>query len=136
MGKIQLLDLPGIIEGAKDGKGRGKQVISTAYTCSLVLIILDVMKPLHHKRIIEKELEGFGLRLNKKPPQILLKKKEKGGIALSIAPGYELQDCDMESIEGVLKEYRLLNVAMRYKAMYSQILSARPSRFHSWCAQT
>lgn len=27
--KIQLLDLPGIIEGAKDGKGRGRQVIST-----------------------------------------------------------------------------------------------------------
>lgn len=24
--KIQLLDLPGIIEGAKDGKGRGRQV--------------------------------------------------------------------------------------------------------------
>jgi len=24
----QLLDLPGIIEGAKDGKGRGKQVIA------------------------------------------------------------------------------------------------------------
>jgi len=28
--KIQLLDLPGIIEGAKDGKGRGKQVIAGA----------------------------------------------------------------------------------------------------------
>ena len=26
--KIQLLDLPGIIEGAKDGKGRGRQVCS------------------------------------------------------------------------------------------------------------
>ena len=25
--KIQLLDLPGIIEGAKDGKGRGRQVL-------------------------------------------------------------------------------------------------------------
>lgn len=24
----QLLDLPGIIEGAKDGKGRGRQVIA------------------------------------------------------------------------------------------------------------
>ena len=30
--KIQLLDLPGIIEGAKDGKGRGRQVISGPLT--------------------------------------------------------------------------------------------------------
>jgi ribosome-interacting GTPase 1 len=26
--KIQCLDLPGIIQGAKDGKGRGRQVIA------------------------------------------------------------------------------------------------------------
>lgn len=31
----QLLDLPGIIEGAKDGKGRGKQVIAGEYICEL-----------------------------------------------------------------------------------------------------
>ena len=31
--KIQLLDLPGIIEGAKDGKGRGKQVIAGEWSC-------------------------------------------------------------------------------------------------------
>lgn len=29
---IQLLDLPGIIEGASQGKGRGRQVIATART--------------------------------------------------------------------------------------------------------
>lgn len=34
--RIQLLDLPGIIEGAKDGKGRGRQVIAVARTCSLI----------------------------------------------------------------------------------------------------
>ena len=28
--KIQVLDLPGIIEGAKDGKGRGREIISVA----------------------------------------------------------------------------------------------------------
>lgn len=28
---IQILDLPGIIEGAKDGKGRGRQVIAGKY---------------------------------------------------------------------------------------------------------
>jgi len=64
--KIQLLDLPGIIEGAKDGKGRGRQVISTARTCNLILIVLDALKPLSHKKIIERELEGFGIRLNQK----------------------------------------------------------------------
>ena len=48
--KIQLLDLPGIIEGAKDGKGRGRQVIAVARTCSCIIIVLDAMKPLGHKR--------------------------------------------------------------------------------------
>lgn len=36
---------------------RDSQVISTARTCNLILIILDSLKPLTHKRIIEKELE-------------------------------------------------------------------------------
>ena len=72
--------MPGCIKykGAKDGKGRGRQVIAVARTASLIFIVLDVLKPLQHKRIIEKELEGFGIRLNKKPPNIVFKKKEKG----------------------------------------------------------
>jgi ribosome-interacting GTPase 1 len=36
-----------------------------------------------HKKIIEKELEGFGIRLNKQPPEIDFKKKDKGGITIS-----------------------------------------------------
>ncbi len=50
--KIQLLDLPGIIEGAKDGKGRGKQVIAVARTCNLIIIVLDATRPMMHKKII------------------------------------------------------------------------------------
>jgi len=34
--KMQLLDLPGIIEGAKDNKGKGRQVIAVARTCDLI----------------------------------------------------------------------------------------------------
>jgi small GTP-binding protein len=81
--KIQLLDLPGIIEGAKDGKGRGKQVIAVARTCNLICIVLDATRPLIHKKIIEKELEGFGIRLNKAPADIEFRKKDKGGITIS-----------------------------------------------------
>ena len=35
---IQLLDLPGIIEGASQGKGRGRQVIAVARTADLVMM--------------------------------------------------------------------------------------------------
>lgn len=55
-------------------------MISTARTCNLIIIVLDCLKPLTHKRLIEHELEGFGIRLNKKPPGISFRKKDKGGI--------------------------------------------------------
>jgi GTPase involved in cell partitioning and DNA repair len=42
--KIQLLDLPGIIEGAAAGKGRGRQVIACAKSSDLVLMVLDASK--------------------------------------------------------------------------------------------
>lgn len=59
------------------------QVISTARTCNLILIVLDCLKPISHKRLIEHELEGFGIRLNKQPPQITFRKKDKGGITFT-----------------------------------------------------
>eukprot|EP00922_Rhytidocystis_sp_ex-Travisia-forbesii_P027101 GHVS01039764.1.p1 GENE.GHVS01039764.1~~GHVS01039764.1.p1 ORF type:complete len:368 (+),score=64.16 GHVS01039764.1:585-1688(+) len=108
--KIQLLDLPGIIEGAKDGKGRGKQVIGVAKTCGLILIVLDVMKPLTHKRIIEKELEGFGIRLNKTPPNIVFQRKEKGGV--SVTNTVPLTNIDEETIKSICHEYRISNASI------------------------
>ena len=99
--KVQLLDLPGIIEGAKDGKGRGRQVIGVARTCTCILIVLDVIKPLTHRKIIEYELEGFGIRLNKKPPNILIKKKEKGGVNIVKSMGIELTKMSDATIKSI-----------------------------------
>jgi len=99
------LDLPGIIEGAKDGKGRGKQVIAVARTCNLICIVLDSTRPMKHKRIIEKELEGFGIRLNKSPPNIEFRIKPKGGITISRM--VECPDLEDETIRCILKEYRI-----------------------------
>ena len=41
---IQLLELPGIIRGAADGIGKGKQVIATARTADLIIIMLAALK--------------------------------------------------------------------------------------------
>lgn len=110
---IQILDLPGIIEGANDGRGRGKQVIAVARTCNLIFIVLDVLKPLGDKKIIEGELEGFGIRLNKKPPNIAVRKKDKGGIAITNT--VPLTNIDQDEIRAILSEYRISNcdVAIR-----------------------
>ncbi|KAL4434824.1 hypothetical protein ABPG77_005351 [Micractinium sp. CCAP 211/92] len=114
--KIQLLDLPGIIEGAKDGKGRGRQVISTARTCNLIIIVLDCLKPITHKKLIEHELEGFGIRLNKKPPEITFRKKDKGGINYTSA--VQNPKLDLEAVKSVLSEYRIHNADVHLKQDY------------------
>ncbi|KAL5508250.1 RBG1 [Sanghuangporus vaninii] len=102
---IQILDLPGIIEGANDGRGRGRQV---ARTCNLIFIVLDVLKPLNDKKLIETELEGFGIRLNKKPPNITVRKKDKGGIAITNT--VPLTNIDHDEIKAILSEYKINNV--------------------------
>ena len=113
--KVQLLDLPGIIEGAKDGKGRGKQVIGVARACTLILIVLDVQKPMTDKRIIERELEGFGIRLNRKKPEIRLKKKDRGGVNIVKSHGLNMTKMTDDTIRSILHEYRISNCDVTFK---------------------
>ncbi|OWK14224.1 DRG2 [Cervus elaphus hippelaphus] len=70
---IQLLDLPGIIEGAAQGKGRGRQVIAVARTADVVIMMLDATKGEVQRSLLEKELESVGIRLNKHKPNIYFK---------------------------------------------------------------
>lgn len=120
--KIQLLDLPGIIEGAKDGKGRGRQVISTARTCNLIMIVLDVTKPFTHKPIIERELEGFGIRLNKEPPSINIQKKERGGVTWNSPT--PLTNISGEEIKAICGEYKhtCCNISFRCDATAEDLI--------------
>ena len=80
--KIQVLDLPGIIEGASGGKGFGKRVLSVARSADLVLIMLDVFQP-HHLSVLKKELAEAGIRLDEQPPNILIEKTATGGISVN-----------------------------------------------------
>lgn len=86
-----------------------------ARTCSLILIVLDAMKPMTHKRIIEKELEGFGIRLNKKAPEILLKKKDKGGVSIMKSQSLEMTKMSDDTIRAICHEYKLSNVNLHFK---------------------
>ena len=144
-----MLDLPGIIQGAKDGKGRGRQVIAVAKTCHLIFIVLDVNKPLTDKRVIETELEGFGIRINKDPPNIVFKKKDKGGIAitntvplthishevvLSFCSGSDSADHGQQEIKAVMSEYKIssADIAIRCDATIDDLIDVLEAKGRSY----
>lgn len=104
--RIQVLDLPGIIEGAAGGRGRGRQVISTARSCNLILVVLDAGKPVTHKKIIEAELFGSGIRINQSPPKVKVAKKEAGGIGYQEAVA-QTKGMNAEVCRLICKEYKI-----------------------------
>lgn len=106
--EIQIVDLPGIIHGASQGKGRGKQVVSTARTADLILMVLDATKGAHQRESLENELEAVGIRLNKEKPNIYFKKKETGGIKINFTSPSK-SNLTEDAIKLILKDYRIHN---------------------------
>lgn len=110
--KIQMLDLPGIIEGASSGKGRGREVIAVARSADLILMILDATKEQEnqHRNILTRELETMGIRLNRNPPGIYFKKKVTGGVKYNATcPVTGMGDDPRDAVCRVLASYRIFN---------------------------
>ncbi|KAH9982720.1 developmentally regulated GTP-binding protein [Lactifluus volemus] len=103
--RIQLLDLPGIVEGASQGRGRGRQVVSTAKTADLILVMLDATKSEEQRRLLEIELDAVGIRLNKKKPDVVFKRKTTGGLTATV----KLTKTDEKTIRTILASYKLHN---------------------------
>lgn len=101
--KIQIVDTPGLIEGAASGRGRGKEVLSFVRAADLIIIIADVFS-IHTIDIIKKELYESGIRLDERPADIVIRKKERGGIRISSTVPLSL---DERTITGILSEYKI-----------------------------
>ena len=100
--KIQMLDLPGIIKGASSGRGLGKRILSVARSADIVLLVLDVFQP-YHENVLVNELSNIGIRLNQKPPNIIIEKSSTGGIA--IAQQVTLKKMSEKLVKGILNVY-------------------------------
>jgi len=110
---IQLLDLPGIIEGASAGKGRGKQVIAVARTSDLVIVMLDAGKGEIQKTLLEKELETCGIRLNKRKPNIYFKIKKGGGVTFNST--ITLTKMSERLVYLILHDYKIFNAEILFR---------------------
>mmetsp|Transcript_2093 Transcript_2093/g.3705 ORF Transcript_2093/g.3705 Transcript_2093/m.3705 type:complete len:408 (+) Transcript_2093:76-1299(+) len=116
--KIQMLDLPGIIEGAASGKGRGREVIAVARSADLIMMVLDGVKESNnqHRDILSRELETMGIRLNRNPPGIYYKKKLTGGVKFNATcPLTHLGDSPRDTVTRILGSYRIHNAEVLFR---------------------
>lgn len=109
--EIQILDLPGIIEGAAEGKGRGRQVIATARTADMIILMLDAEKAETQRSKIEAELETVGIRLNKVFPNVTYRKKPSCSMnAISYSsPVPQTMGMSESMAKEILKDYGIFN---------------------------
>ena len=104
--RIQILDVPGLIKGAAQGSGRGREVISVVRSADLVMILLDVNN-LSQYEVLRKELEDANIRLDQARPDVKIVKAARGGI--QVAATRKLTHLEEPTIIGILQEFHISN---------------------------
>ena len=102
---IQLLDVPGLIEGAAGGRGGGREVLSVVRSADLILFVLSPFEIESYERLSE-ELYDNKVRLDREPPSVSVSRKGKGGIRINASDDFELSE---EAVTEVLREHGVVN---------------------------
>lgn len=111
--KIQILDVPGIVQGAASGRGRGKEVLAVIRNADLVLILVDVLHPEQYPALL-RELWEANIRVNREKPEVFIKKKSRGG--LQIGKTVPL-DIDGTTLMQILREFRINNAEVLIRSV-------------------
>jgi small GTP-binding protein len=103
--EIQILDLPGLVSGAAKGRGRGREVLSVIRSADLIVLLVDIYDS--DVKILLEELYKGWIRLNSSPPDITIKKKDRGGLAISST--VKFTKITEETALAILREYGVVN---------------------------
>ncbi|MEM0129232.1 MAG: GTP-binding protein [Thermoplasmata archaeon] len=119
---IQILDMPGLVPGASKGRGRGREVLSVVRSVDLILFLIDP----EHTDLggLVRELEGSGVRLNSRPPKIVVTPAERGG--LSVSSTVRLTHLAGGLVSEIAREFGLHNgaIVLREDASVDQLIDA------------
>lgn len=106
--RIQIFDVPGLIEGASEGKGRGKEVLGCISVADLIILIIDATDLSQYHKIMS-ELYESRIRLNQKRPDVKIVRKNVGGLHISSIP---LKKIDKQTIINIMREFRASSADM------------------------
>ena len=109
---IQILDLPGLIKGAAEGKGRGREILNVIRSCDMVLYVVDPFQDSHFD-ILDMELWKSGMRLNQAKPQVFITRTDRGGIV--VRSTLEQTNLSDEEIQSIIRSFGMVsaNVTLR-----------------------
>ena len=102
---IQILDVPGLIEGAAENRGGGKAVLSVVRTADLVVFVLSPFEVDQYERL-RRELYENKVRLDTEPPDLTVRRTGRGGVRVTTGNDVRL---DEETIRSVLRENEVIN---------------------------
>jgi hypothetical protein len=120
--RIQILDVPGLIEGAEEGKGRGREVLSVVRGSDLIILITDT-KRLEAIPRIKKVLEESGIRIDQEKSNVSIEKKLSGGI---IVHSNIKQDFTKETVKEIASEMGIKNgkITLKEKLTIPRLIDA------------
>ena len=101
---IQILDVPGLIGGAADGRGGGKQVLSVVRNADLILFLLDPEEMREDE--IKQEIHNVGIRVNENPPNMKVEKKGRGGLKVTSTVDPDIEE---DTIEALMRDKGFVN---------------------------
>ncbi|RLF69209.1 MAG: GTP-binding protein [Thermoplasmata archaeon] len=105
--RVQILDLPGLIEGSAEGRGRGREVTSMVRASDLVLLLGDIYQS--DFTALRNELYRMGIRLDRRPPEVKFEPRDRGGL-LILSTGRIESDLE-ESLKEMARAFGYINGA-------------------------
>ncbi len=119
---IQVLDVPGLIEGASAGRGRGREVLSVVRTADLLLFVLSPFEIGQYEHL-QRELYENNVRIDEEPPDVRVTRRDRGGVQItsSVDPGLA-----ETTIKDILREHGYVNanVTIREELSVDRLIDA------------
>lgn len=107
--RVQLVEVPAIIEGSAEGKANGTQFLSIIRNADAVVLVLDAEKAEAEFRTIISELAKAKIRLNEKKPEIKIEQSEYRGISVA---GKQFLKMPFDKLEQLLKSLGYHNASV------------------------
>ncbi len=111
--RLQLVELPAIVEGSVRGEMSGKLVLAGIRNSDCVILTIDLThNPVEQLKLILKELSVGKIRLNTEKPSVIIEKVGSGNIQVFNSHYYEGKGND--EITEIMRTKGYMNVIVRF----------------------